>query len=346
MYAILDDGVGIPERVEPEPSEPSEPEEAEEDEDELVDVVEESSTSDDELMDPLAPLRGALERLEGESHPQVAELPPIDLSIERKPRFVDEYVRKGTRIAPEEIRVADLSVILSNLPMQFATPVQLTPEQTRFRLLVTILSSDKIMDQMHALPRDQVIPVLAIRVILKALSDRYVQSPNSKEHLKEKWLKREVKALLLAFVGPSIQMGEEEPSLPEIHDRHVQLTAQILTALESVIFLAQVLLLNNNCLPLTLVNRFSGKRFHEYLNHSSGGSAGDSSFVEQTVSSELWNGVVAGFDDNVFREDWGKKARKERKEAKRREQKPVVNKARSTGKVNGGMFGLLADAEA
>ena len=81
MYAILDNGVGLPESMDTESGEPTEPDE---DEDELIDVVEEdSSDSDDGLPnDPLAPLRGALERL-GDSVPPAAS---VTSSVARKPR--------------------------------------------------------------------------------------------------------------------------------------------------------------------------------------------------------------------------------------------------------------------
>ncbi|KAJ7916814.1 hypothetical protein B0H13DRAFT_1997140 [Mycena leptocephala] len=92
-------------------------EEAEEDdEDELIDVVESDSDDDGKGgADLLAPLRGALQRL--------------------------HYVRRGTRIAEEQVIVPPISDLLSSisstdfLPTD-ATPVLLQPEQDRFTILL------------------------------------------------------------------------------------------------------------------------------------------------------------------------------------------------------------------
>jgi hypothetical protein len=349
FYAILDDGVGLPEKAELESSESPQPDEEdeEEDEDELIDVVEEES-EDEELFDPLAPLRGALERLEGDlstTPPPVVPSPAV-----RKPRFVDEYIRRGTRVAPEEVCVPSLSTLLSHLPAPFATPVQLLPEETRFRLLVSILSSEPAFAQIIALPQEQVIPVLAIRSVLWVLYERSMLSPNSKERLKEKWTKRELNALLLTFVSPpnSLEPSDEQappPPPPEILDRHVQLTAQLFAALESVIVLAQVLLLGRQRLPYTLISRFSGKRFHALLNLGVTGVNGSSNgLVDKGVPSGLWTSVTVGFDDDVFSEDRGKKIKRASRDVRRKDQKQTASVAK--GRFNGGMFGLLANVEA
>jgi len=188
--------------------------------------------------------------------------------------------------------------------------------------------------------------VLAIRLVLSSLHDRALRSPANKDQLKEKWTKREVKALLLAFGGHQ-QPEFPDDGEPEIHDRHVQLTAQMLTALESVILLSQVLLFDDERLPLTWVSRFSGKRFHALLNNGLAKATASNGFLDKGVSPELWTSVVTGFEDDVFGEDRGKKARKERKDVKKREQQLISNGLGGTkGSVNRGRFGLLADVEA
>jgi len=343
MYTILDDGVGLPEKSEdPESSLPSELEDDSTDEDELIDVTEYSSSSDSEddlLADPLAPLRGALERLEGDP------IPPSNTPTKsfRKAKFVNEYIRRGTRVAPEEIKVPVLSIYLAHLRTQFATPVQITPEPSRFKLLIQIMSSEAASTSINTLPHEQIIPVLAIRSVLKTLYHRSTRPPISKERLQEKWTKREVRAALSAFIATPTEEAIPLPQ-PEIHDRHVQLVAQLLAALESVILLSQVLLFDEERLPLTLVTRLSGKRFHTLLNEGIAGA--NTPATDERISEELWTSVVAGLREDVFGEDRGKKARKERKEVRRREQAQAASDMIRTKSANGSMFGVLDDVDA
>jgi hypothetical protein len=84
---------------------------------------------------------------------------------------------------------------------------------------------------------------------VSVLYDRATESEGSKDRFTEKWTRSEVKALLLAFVRPTIPLVENEGKAtasvaPEIQDRHVQLMAQVLASIEAIVLLAQVLLLD------------------------------------------------------------------------------------------------------
>jgi len=182
------------------------------------------------------------------------------------------------------------------------------------------------------------------------LYDRAVESEGSKDRFLEKWTRSEVKAMLLAFIRPTIPAVEGEgkapPATQEIQDRHVQLMAQVLASIEAVILLAQVLLLDfDRRVPLSLVAHFSGKRFHQLLNN---GHAELSSSSE--VLDPLMNVVSAGLDAEAFADEAYKK-RKVRKEQQKEKSSPRALPAGAKlngqggrgGFSGGGMFRVLAD---
>ena len=355
IYAILDDGVGLP--VQPEKEEvktedetqgDGESQDDDDDDNELIDVVEEDSSEDSTPEDPLAPLRSALRRLSGIETPR-SETPPPEV---RKRKVVTEYVRRGLRIDLEELQVGFLPELLQELEIPLEGPIQLAPEPIRLRLFLTIIDAGEAAGKLRSIPPERIIPVLAVRWVVSVLYDRVAESEGSKDRFMEKWTRSEVKALLLAFVRPTIPAveseGEEASSgAPEIQDRQVQLMAQALASLEAIILLAQALLLDfDRRVPLSLVARFSGKRFHQLLNS---GHAEVSSSSE--VLDPLMDVVNAGLDAEVFTDEVYKK-RKVRKEQQKggdsRQASPAGAKLNSRGGRSGypgvGMFGVLADA--
>ena len=350
IYAILDDGVGLPVRLEKDETKVEDEthgddEEDEEDDEELIDVAEDSSGESSILQDPLAPLTSALRRLSGVETPR-SETPPPEV---RKRKVVTEYVRRGLRIDLEDLQVGFLPELLEELEIPLEGPIQLAPESTRLRLFLTILDAEEAAAKLRGIPPESIIPALAVRWVVSVLHDRAVGSEGSKERVMEKWTRSEVKALLLAFIRPAIPVVEDEGEAPpvvrEIQDRHVQLVAQALASLEAVILLAQVLLLGfDRRVPLSLVAHFSGKRFHRLL---------DSGHVELSSSSEvldpLINVVSAGLDAEAFADE-GYKRRKVRKEQQKEKNSPQALPAGAKlngrgGFSKGGMFGVLANVD-
>lgn len=349
IYAILDDGVGLPVR-------PGEEEvkaengthgDGEGDDDELIDVVEEDSSDEDSVLeDPLAPLKGALRRLSGIESPR-SETPPPEV---RKRKVVTEYIRRGLRIDLEDLQVKFLPELLQELEIPLEGPIQLAPEATRLRLFLTIIDAEEAAPKLRGISPEQIIPALAARWVVSVLYDRAVESEGSKERFMEKWTRAEAKALLLAFIHPTIPPVENEgeevsPAAPDIEERHVQLMAQALASVETIVLLAQALLLDfDRRVPLSLIARFSGKRFHQLLNR---GHAEISSSFE--MLDPLMDVVSAGLDAEAFADEIYKKrkARKERKETDSPQASPAGAKLSGKGGRDGfsgvGMFSVLAD---
>ena len=349
IYAILDDGIGLPVRSEKEETkvENGTHGDDEVDDEELIDVAEDDSSGESSVVqDPLAPLKGALRRLSGVETPQ-PETPPPEV---RKRKVVTEYVRRGLRIDLEDLQVGFLPELVEELEIPLEGPIQLAPESTRLRLFLTIIDAEEAAAKLRGVPPERILPALAVRWVVSVLYDRAVESEGSKDRFLEKWTRSEVKAMLLAFIRPTIPAVEGEgkapPATQEIQDRHVQLMAQVLASIEAVILLAQVLLLDfDRRVPLSLVAHFSGKRFHQLLNN---GHAELSSSSE--VLDPLMNVVSAGLDAEAFADEAYKK-RKVRKEQQKEKSSPRALPAGAKlngqggrgGFSGGGMFRVLAD---
>ena len=356
IYAILDDGVGLP--VQPEKEETNGENgidgkngvdgEDEEDEDELIDVVEENSSDEDRIaQDPLAPLKGALRRLSGIETPR-SETPPPEV---RKKKVVTEYVRRGLRIDLEDLQVRFLPELLEEVEISLEGPIQLAPESPRLRLFLKIISAEEAAEKLRGVPPEQVIPALAVRWVVSVLHDRAVESEGNKDRFAEKWTRTEVKALLLAFIRPTAPVVENEgegvsSATTDILDRNVQLMAQTLASLEVIILLAQALLLDfDRRVPLYLVACFSAKRVHQLL---VGGQAEIAASSE--VLDPLMGVVVSGLDADAFAGEAHKK-RKVRKEQQKEKGSPQalpagakVNGKNGPGGFSGrGMFDVLAE---
>ncbi|KAG6381905.1 hypothetical protein JVT61DRAFT_524 [Boletus reticuloceps] len=284
VYALLDDGVGLPEAPEEElaavDGSVSEGDETEEDPDELVDVVEEDSDPDADL---LAPLRGELRRLRGtEQDSSVA--PPTSASSRSRsrpparPKYVSEYVRRGTRIAPEEVSVPDLAALMmssdfdESIDTEAWVPVQLRSLEERMALFLHILGSN--VPAVKNVSPNRLMGVLVLRWIVQTLHQRAVESGMSKEREQERWTRHEAHALL-AFCESPHSMNVDDttshanglatslPTTIPLADRNVQLMAQVLMAIETIHLLSQVLFVTEQ-VPAN-IQALSGERFHAYL---------------------------------------------------------------------------------
>ena len=270
-YAILDAGVGLPTP----PQEEKEEEEVDS-EDELVDVVEEDSDED-----YLSPLRTALERLD---HPGDApHIPPAPPVPPPRPKVVTEYVRRSTRMAPEEVTVPFLGTLLEELAIddpgsQHASlPIQLWSEELRLTFLLRALDSDT--PDIRTLHGPQLTIVLALRWVVTRMHARAEESPNQREKQLERWTREEVQAFLSAFSWPASSrkasfseadtVDVDEP-IP-IEERNIQLVTQISLACDAIEQFAQLLFLVR-IVPNPMVD-FSGVRLHRALTTPQGAGA-------------------------------------------------------------------------
>ncbi|KAI0665698.1 hypothetical protein C8Q78DRAFT_1063616 [Trametes maxima] len=347
MYAILDASVGLPEPPEPEDVE-GDGEDS--DEDELVDVVEDS----DDDVDPLARLRGALKELdesdEEESADQQVSSSVVSTSTAlttSSPKTVTEYVRRGTRLAPEEVPVTRLAELLREhdleCPVYPQTSLPLPPplwrEDLRRKLLLLALESDH--PSVAALPDDRIMAVLAVRFIVHRMHLRAQESPGVKERQLERWTQTEARAFL-ASTSSFIQHEPTADAATEpvrIVERHVQLVAQVSAALEALEQLSHALLLYPR-IP-SPASFFSGTRFHALLNEMPGvQGAGE-------VDEEVWRACLEGLENayTALPQRRGKKEKKARA-AEAAAAIPAKGSGKKGAGAKGGMFGLLADAEA
>jgi hypothetical protein len=266
-YAILDDAVGLPDTdSEPADDTPKDASDVSDDEDELVDVVEEDSEEEADRGDLLAPLRGALDRLHGsdnESNIQSSDTLE-DSSVSRmsildlRPRWVTEYVRRGARISPERVEFPLLIDQIGEWTDGSMQPLLLSSVEERQNVFFRALYSD--YDIIRELPKPLIIPLLCIRWIIRSVHLRAVET-ESRHHEHDRWTRDEVKAFLLVL-SPDQGSRADIPQ-PDVQNRNVQLTAQILEVLQAVEHLAEILLLIER-FPSS-AHLFSGKRFHQYL---------------------------------------------------------------------------------
>ncbi|GLB37777.1 putative PIN domain-like protein [Lyophyllum shimeji] len=279
IYSILHDAVGLSEppeeesEVESAAAEPQQ-EEEHEDEDELIDVVESDSEDGD---DPLAPLKGELHRLhitDEERASTSAASSSSRPSRPSRPPVVTEYLRRGTRVAEEAVTVRPLTELLAAISLpdpDTPSPIPLPLRHTEERLTVLLRALESDVPPVRALPPEQMLPVLAIRWVLRTL-DRRAEETQSKAREKERWTKREVTAFLASFDWTASRVSEAPDAVSEtevptpILDRNVQLMAQALQALESVEHLSQALLLTDALLPS--VHLLSSRAFHRYMAES------------------------------------------------------------------------------
>ncbi|KAF8551983.1 PIN domain-like protein [Imleria badia] len=352
VYALLDDGVGLPEA--PEEDLPavegsvSEGDEAEVDPDELIDVVEENSDDD---ADFLAPLRGELQRLRGPEEDPSDTVPASASSRSRsrppaRPKYVSEYVRRGIRIASEEVPVPDLAALMissgfaESIDTDAWVPVQLRSLEERMALFLHILGSN--VPAVKNVSPDRLMAVLVVRWIVQTLHQRALESSMSKGREQERWTRQEARALL-TFYGspPSMNVGDtashangsdtNPPTTIPLIDRNVQLMAQVLMAVESIHLLSQLLFLTEQ-VPAN-IQALSGQKLHAYLTNST-------PVPEEVLAPGLWDACTTSLED-AFALERPKKARKTKVE----QIKPVAkaNNRTTTSRPVQGLFSLLVD---
>ncbi|KAI0686771.1 hypothetical protein C8T65DRAFT_676763 [Cerioporus squamosus] len=319
---------------------------SDEDGDELVDVVEEDESDEEAGADPLARLRGALKELDGDA--QGTDVPPSGVSVSAvpqnlRPKVITEHVRRGTRLAPEEVTVSSLAELLKSVSIDdhdLAVPPQLWPQGARRALLLNALASS--CSEVSSLQDEDLVGVLAVRWIVRIVHIRAQENPGVKERIMERWTRTEAKAVLASFSSEddalSVQFPEtdEGPALPL--ERHIQLVTQVCTAVDAIEQLTQVLLLSPSI--TSPARRFSGLRCHALLSGRVPLPAGRPSEV-------VWRACLEGLEDAYSALPQKKKDKKARAMARAAAAPPGGKPAsRDVGTVRGGLFGLLADVEA
>ncbi|KZT23573.1 PIN domain-like protein [Neolentinus lepideus HHB14362 ss-1] len=339
-YAILDHSVGLPRRSSEEFEEGDEEGDAEtedEGEDELIDVVEEQSDEETIDDDPLSPLQHALRKLEPSESTSVADTSASFRTRRRKEsKIVTEYVRRGTRLAPEEVVAQSLSSLLESMPdFDTAGPIQLCSEEARFSLLLHILTADTPL--MRGLDKEFVMAALALRWVVRRMHSRAVQNGNVRDRVKEMWTRREAMAFISSFHWPvpsgSHQLdSEEEPELSNstIEDRSIQLMAQISAALEAITLLSHTLLLAHR-VPSPL-RHFSGRRFHLLLQ-------ANRDEPQPVLPTELMHAFLGSLDDSFAEE---KRGRDRKMKGKKLSQGAGFRIPSATPTGGTGFFSLLA----
>lgn len=157
----------------------------------------------------------------------------------------------------------------------------------------------------------------------------------NKEREKERWTRREARCILASFIlDEAVEADTPIAEGPPITDRNIQLMAQVLTALESVEHLSQILLLSAR-VP-SPVCTMSGRRCHSYLTGTNLGDNGPN------VPPALWAACEDSLGD-VFAEERRKKTKKGKHASK---DTPVTPpRAHVKGKPVS-LFSLLGNAEA
>ena len=353
-YAALDEGIGLPSAVDPDADE--EGDEDEEDEDELIDVVEEDEDEDESGdEDPLARLRGALKELDGSEaqHPpangakgapgeaEAATASSAQANVRLK--TVTEYVRRGTRLAPEEVTVRPLGGLLAEISLEaprdpstgVRLPPQVWPDALRRTLLLRALGAD--VPSVAALPDEHLMAALTVRWVVQRMDTRARESGGAKERMAERWTQAEARAVLACLsVDEDAELSAADEGAREpVGERHVQLVAQVSAALDAIEQFAQVLLLASTV--RSPGKRFSGVRCHGLLSGRIALSAGE-------PGEDVWAACIEGLD-----EAYALPPQRRAKDKKGKTEAGSVGKGVKPGKGNaarGGMFGLLADVEA
>lgn len=341
-YAILNDGIGLPEQIaedQEESSEDGKDEGSEDDSDELIDVVEEDSDSDGG--DPLAPLRGALQQLGGNSDTDPLPTTPFHLLVSSQPRSITEYIRRGTKLGMETVPVPSIAALAPFLSPDYDfsshSPIQSRSEDERLALFLRLLHSES--PAFKALPPMQLMAVLALRWVVRRLHERAESHGFGKERDRERWTQREAMAYLAAFAWSSSSDTAPEDSSEHaeplvILNRSIQLMAQVSVALDAIEMLSQTLLLHNRVSsPAPL---FSGHIFHRKL--ADGNTAEhlhqESEYLRVACSTGL---------ENMFGAEKGKRGKKERRA--NRSGQPELARREYSAVPSQGLFSVLASMD-
>ena len=253
------------------------------------------------------------------------------------PRFVTEYIRRGTRLLPVKVLIRDLTNLvadseaedpiyntsgMSPLPtIDFATPIQLHTVDTRLSLFLYALHANTTL--ICDLPINWVLLAASLRWTIIASSTRLPVS-DTKGGYRGKWNAPEVKAFIASCsVPPSPNAppqhharDEATVSHPikmrplELSTRTIQLTSLILAGVENAIGFAQALLIAEDILPTSCVPlAISGLRFHRLVAHL----CSSIEAYECVLENIGWKGkemgivfraVVDGLQEHLAEETW------------------------------------------
>ena len=334
VYAILNDAVGLLDDADDEDDSNASSQIDDEDEDELIDVVESDGEGADGA-DYLAPLKGELRRLHT-SEDEATEPPASIASSGRpnrsRPAVITEYLRRGVRIAEEPVEVVPLHDLLPGISLSSFAAIDAPPLLLRSqddRLTVFLRTVDCDIPSVRALSSQHLVSVLAVRWIARILGRR-ARETGSKEREQERWTMNEARCFLASFAWSTAREYDSQREPPPIVDRHVQLMAQYLMALEAINHLSEVLLLTERA-PST-AHLFSGKLCHEFLTQIH-------PLEDAVIPSSLWAVATEGLSDD-YQEERPKKAKKTKKE-----RGPALpSSAKPTTGTS--LFALLGDQEA
>ncbi|KAG7091037.1 hypothetical protein E1B28_010097 [Marasmius oreades] len=345
--SIIDDAVGLPDISEEATAqdvhgEEDESDEDKSDEDELVDVVEEDSEVDEQNEDLLAPLRGALQQLHvkpdnNQAH-RDSEVPSqLSPAPTLRTGRITEYVRRGIRLADETVDVPLLADLLEGceaVDNTASTPLLL---QSLNQRLAVLLHALKCPPSLAALPSDLLAPVLALRWVVHSLHEK-AQKSGSKEAQNACWTRREARCFLALFSSRNLTKLRPlvATSFPEVANRHVQFTAQVLQTLEAVEQLSQVLLLTERV--STVAHQFSGRRFHEYLTCTVPSE-------NEAVSEEHWALAIEGLEQCLGEDHQKRKKKKASANQTAAAAAPPQKSSVKTKAPSGSLYDLLRDMD-
>ncbi|VDC00308.1 unnamed protein product [Peniophora sp. CBMAI 1063] len=334
-YAIIEAGVGLP-LPKGDDDEDGTVDglegDSDSDSDELIDVVEEDSETD-EAEDPLAPLHGALQKLRldsGMTTDSSAASQATSANVSARRVTVIEYIRRGTRLADEQVAVPYLPRLIASLGGEdvfhadISRPPALWHEDSRLTLFLRIVDSDNA--KVRALSSVELSPVLALRHVVRSLAKRASGVGASREREAERWTHKEARAFLAAFASQA-----QGDAYPDITNRNVQLTAQVCASMDALEILAHTLLLAERA-P-SGAHLFSGKHFHAALVSSEG----------PEVPGHIWDAACEGLEGS-FAPEREKKSKKEKKNA--RPSASTVPGKKVASAQGRSVFALLGDAEA
>jgi hypothetical protein len=314
-----------------------------EDEDAIIDVIDEDSEGED----PLEALKGALHRLRGTT--RRGGLPPIPDREEEEdwgtagekdgqapPRqsIVQEYVRRGARLAPEPIPVLGIAALFEQQKLAWPASVPHTSahrplrlEAQDERLTVLLYAAASYVDKVRALDPTQLFPVLVCRWLVRTAGLK-----DGSAALLGRWRRSDVRALLDAFGIGEQTDGLDPEAAPEVDTRSVQLMSRALAAIEALKMLVQALGLTPQ-VPFNACT-FRGSAFHKAL----------ASWDLLEPATGVWGAVEDGLEQ--YFGDEPKKREKKKKKKQKTDPKPV----RTMGKTGpnasrSGMFSVLADLD-
>lgn len=292
-----------------------------------------------------------------------------------QPTAITTHYRSSLRIVPQRMTIPTLSALLdassrgrtlhssapSHTPQwKWQGPIQLQPAETRLKVFLHAMQGNTQRIRAMVEPKedaggnDWLVIVVAVRwaVIKAAERARAVsESKNGRNTEEMKWKKRDAQAFILSCLRVHSEMTkpqdttagtgnqQSEPNLPEAQPRNIQLTSQILVAIEATQHLAQVLLLSEKFAVNGVERKFSGRRFHQVL--TSAGQLKSKDVVDQELFMALWKAV----EEDSKAEWWGSDAAPVDNKAAKRPSKttPYSSVKNSFAKSNTSLFTALAN---